>query len=77
MVPAGASRGTREALELRDGSTRFVYRYIDGKAQRTPVGIGLIGPTEVEIEKGLREGDRVILPGAAVLRDNEEVKVSA
>ena len=23
MVPAGASRGTREALELRDGSTRF------------------------------------------------------
>ena len=66
----------RGALQ-RDGSTRFVYRYIDGKAQRTPVGIGLIGPTEVEIEKGLREGDRVILPGAAVLRDNEEVKVSA
>jgi enolase len=45
IVPAGASRGTREALELRDGSTRFagldVLRAIDnvnGEIARALVG---------------------------------------
>jgi HlyD family secretion protein len=58
---------------LRDGAKRFVYRYVDGKARRTPVAVGLIGPTEVEITDGLREGDRVILPGNAPIRDGQSV----
>jgi enolase 1/2/3 len=45
MVPAGASRGTREALELRDGSTRFGGRdvqqavaNVNGEIARALVG---------------------------------------
>jgi membrane fusion protein, multidrug efflux system len=64
----------RGALQ-RDGSARFVYRYEDEKARRTPVAVGLIGPTDVEIARGLSEGDRVILPGNVVLRDGQTVKV--
>jgi RND family efflux transporter MFP subunit len=64
----------RAAL-MRDG-TRFVYRYLDGKARRTPVEVGLIGPTEVEITRGLRESDRVILPGGVPLTDGQSVKIA-
>lgn len=67
VIPRGAL--------MRDGNTRFVYLYADGKARRTPVEVGLIGPNEVEIVRGVREGDRVILPAAAPLRDGAAVKV--
>jgi len=66
----------RGALQ-RDGATRFVYRFVDDKAVRTPVQVGLIGPTDVEIASGLKEGDRVIVPGAVQLRDGQVVKASA
>ena len=65
VIPRGAL--------LRDGASRIVYRLVDGKAKRTPVVIGLIGPSEVEIVSGLGEGDRVILPGAAPLSDGQRV----
>jgi RND family efflux transporter MFP subunit len=68
VIPRGAL--------MRDGNIRFVYVYADGKARRTPIEVGLIGPNEVEVISGLREGDRVILPGAIPLRDGEAVKVS-
>ena len=67
VIPRGAL--------LRDGATRFVYRYVDGKARRTTVTVGLIGPTDVEIAHGLQEGDVVILPGTAFLRDGEPVTI--
>jgi RND family efflux transporter MFP subunit len=68
VIPRGAL--------MRDGNARFVYVYADGKARRTPVEVGLIAPNEVEIVNGIREGDRVILPGTAPLRDGDAVKVS-
>jgi HlyD family secretion protein len=67
VIPRGAL--------MRDGNARFVYVYADGKARRTPVEVGLIGPNEVEIVNGLRDGDSVILPGGAPLRDGDAVKV--
>ncbi len=66
----------RAAL-MRDGETRFVYRYVDGRARRTTVNVGLIGPNDVEIVAGLRDGDPVILPGAAPLRDGDAVQVAS
>ncbi len=66
----------RSAL-LRDGETRFVYRYIDGRARRTLVTVGLIGPNDVEIVSGLQEGERVVLPGATPLHDGDAVKVES
>jgi hypothetical protein len=68
VIPRGAL--------MRDGNTRFVYVYAEGKARRTPIEVGLIGPNEVEVISGLRDGDRVILPGATPLSDGAAVRVS-
>ena len=54
----------RAALS-REGERHFVYRLEDGRARRRDVSVGLIGINEAEITSGVREGDRVILPGAA------------
>lgn len=67
VIPRGAL--------MREGSQRFVFKYVDGHARRTPVQVGLIGPNEVEILGGVQEGDQVILPGATPLRDGESVQV--
>ena len=66
----------RGALQ-RDGESRYVYQVIDGKAVRKPVQAGLVGPNDVEIDGGLKEGDRVIVPGAVQLRDGEAVRAGA
>lgn len=63
----------RAAL-LRDGDRRFVYVYEDGRARRRDVAVGLLGMSEVEVSSGLREHERVILPGAAPLADGLRVR---
>lgn len=67
VIPRGAL--------LRDATTRFVYQYTAGKAVRTPIQIGLIGPTDVEIVSGLKAGDAVILPAGEPLHDGQAVRV--
>ncbi len=67
VIPRGAL--------MRDGNTRFVYLLDGGRARRRRVNVGLIGPTEVEIISGIREGDQVILPAATPLRDGDAVKI--
>ena len=63
----------RAAL-YRDGESHFVYRLEEGRARRRQVSVGLIGINEVEIVSGLKDGDRVILPGAgAPLSDGARV----
>ncbi len=69
VIPRGAL--------LRDGNRRFVFQVVDGKARRTPIDVGLIGPNEVEVVSGLKEGDQVILPASAPLRDGQSVQVSS
>jgi RND family efflux transporter MFP subunit len=64
------------AAIFRDGTRRIVYVPESGKARRREVSIGLLGPTEAEVTGGLREGDRVILPGAVPLADGAPVSVS-
>jgi HlyD family secretion protein len=68
VIPRGAL--------MRDANGRFVFVLVNGKAKRTPVEVGLIGPNEVEIVSGLRDGDRVILPGATPVRDGDSVRVA-
>ncbi len=65
----------RGALQ-REGTARIVYRLLGGKASRTPVEVGLIGPNDVEVVSGLREGDLVILPSAAPLKDGQTVEAA-
>ena len=63
----------RAAL-LRDGDRRFVYVYEDGRARRRDVTVGLLGLNEAEVASGLRENERVILPGATALSDGLRVR---
>ena len=69
VIPRGAL--------MREGTTRFVYRLVGGKAKQTPIAVGLIGPTDVEVVSGLREGEQVILPAGAPIRDGQPVRASS
>ncbi len=50
----------REALHT-DGANNFVYRIVDSKLARTPVQVGDVNLTNVEIVSGLSARDRVVL----------------
>jgi HlyD family secretion protein len=64
------------AAIFRDGARRLVFVLESGKARQRVVSIGLLGPTEAEVTGGLRDGDRVILPGAVPLKDGVPVSAS-
>lgn len=52
----------REALYSGTGGMNdFVYRVVDGKLVRTPVQVGVVNLTRVEIVSGLSEKDTVAL----------------
>jgi HlyD family secretion protein len=54
----------REALHTEgttDSTTGFVYRVVEGKLVRTPVQVGAVNLTRVEIMSGLTEKDTVAL----------------
>ncbi len=53
----------REALHTQ-GAQNFVYRVVAGKLVQTPVTLGIVSLTQVEITGGLREGDIVALSAA-------------
>ncbi len=65
----------REALRT-EGSSDFVYSIVDGKLRRTPVQVGAVSLTRVQILSGLPEGQAVALssPTNAELKDGLEVK---
>lgn len=69
VIPRGAV--------FREGGMRLVYRLVDGRAVRTKIVAGLIGPNDVEITNGLGEGDEVILSGPVTLHDGAAVKRGA
>lgn len=50
----------REALHT-EGSSDFVYRVLDGKLVRTPVAVGVVTLTRVELTGGIPEGAVVAL----------------
>jgi HlyD family secretion protein len=53
----------REALhtEGASGTSNFVYRVVNNRLVRTPVQIGVVNLTRVEITSGLTEKDTVAL----------------
>jgi membrane fusion protein (multidrug efflux system) len=51
-----------EAL-MQDGTVRYVYTIIDGKAHRQEVKTGLRVPGKVQVSEGLKPGDVVITAG--------------
>jgi len=66
----------REALHTL-GASNFVYRIVDQKLVKTPVQVGAVNLTRVEISGGLKEGDLVALGALSDsdLSDGLRVKV--
>lgn len=66
----------RDALHIENGSP-YVYRIEDGTLHRTPVTVGRLNLTDVQIVSGLKAGDQVALgtTNAQPLGDGEPVKV--
>jgi HlyD family secretion protein len=52
----------REALHTDAGN--YVFRIVSGKLEQVPVGIGLVTLTSVEITRGLKPNDKVVLGSA-------------
>ncbi|HMD21672.1 MAG TPA: efflux RND transporter periplasmic adaptor subunit [Alloacidobacterium sp.] len=50
----------RDALHTEQGKS-YVYRVINGRLRRTPVTVGALNLTQVEIRSGLQEGETVAL----------------
>ncbi|MCK0508431.1 efflux RND transporter periplasmic adaptor subunit [Aromatoleum anaerobium] len=64
-----------EALVSAPGNVQFVYRVVDGKAQRVEVSTGVRRGTRVEVVRGLQAGDVVVTAGQLKLRDGAPVRV--
>lgn len=60
MQRVGVLSLPREALHT-EGASNYVYRILSGKLVRTPVTVGLVNLTRVEITGGLTAGDAVAL----------------
>jgi membrane fusion protein (multidrug efflux system) len=77
------TRDTQEALVVPEqaivpqGDEWFVYRVVDGKAQRAKVEIGQRRDGKAEVLKGLRDGDVVITAGQLKIREGVPVQIAA
>ncbi len=63
-----------EALMPMPGGDTFVYRVVDGLAQRVAVRIGVRRDARVEIVEGLQAGDVVVTAGQLKLREGVPVR---
>jgi membrane fusion protein (multidrug efflux system) len=64
-----------EQAIVPQGDEWYVYRVVDGKAQRTKVEIGQRRDGKTEIVKGLQDGDVVVTAGQLKLREGVAVNV--
>ncbi len=64
-----------EAAVVPQGEQFFVFRVVDGRAQRVPVTLGVRREGLVELIGDLRAGDRIITAGMRVQRDGQPVRV--
>ncbi len=66
-----------EQAIVPQGEEWFVYRVVDGKAQRAKVDIGQRRDGKAEILKGLQDGDMVVTAGQLKLREGVPVQIAA
>ena len=64
-----------ESAVFAEGSKRFVYRVVDGRARLAGVQLGQRRPGQVEIRKGLAPDDVVVTAGHQQIRDGARVDV--
>jgi membrane fusion protein (multidrug efflux system) len=66
-----------ETALMPEGSDKFVYKVVDGKAMKTQVTIGVRREGRVEIVSGLSRGDEVVTAGHLRLKDGAPVAMAA
>jgi membrane fusion protein (multidrug efflux system) len=65
-----------EQAIVPQGDEWFVYRVVDGKAQRARIDVGQRRDGKAEIVKGLQDGDMVITAGQLKLREGVPVQMA-
>ncbi len=63
-----------EAVVEKKGK-KYVFKVVHGKARLTEVVIGLATEDRVEVVKGVKTGDRVVVKGVESLKDGQGVKI--
>ncbi|THF63217.1 efflux RND transporter periplasmic adaptor subunit [Pseudothauera rhizosphaerae] len=66
-----------EALVPAPGDAQFVYRVVDGRAERVNIRTGARRESLVEVVEGLAPGDEVVTAGQLKLREGAAVRVVA
>jgi membrane fusion protein (multidrug efflux system) len=64
-----------EEAIVPQGESFFVFRAVEGKAQRVPVRLGVRQDGQVELLDNVKAGDRIITAGIRVQRDGQLVRV--
>jgi membrane fusion protein (multidrug efflux system) len=64
-----------ESAVFAEGTRRFVYKVVAGRAVRTGVQLGQRRPGQVEVRKGLSRGDVVVTAGQQQINDGATVDV--
>jgi membrane fusion protein, multidrug efflux system len=64
-----------EEAIVPQGDRFFVFRVVDGKAQRVPVRLGVRRDGQVELLDNVQVGDRIVVAGMRVQRDGQPVRV--
>ena len=60
---------------VKSGGTYFAYKLEAGKAVKQPVSVGRNIDLDVEITKGLSDGDTIITEGATLVEDGQPVRI--
>lgn len=80
LVQVRVRRPERQALLVPEiavvqaGSDSYVYRVVDGKAERADVELGTRTGGQVEVLEGLKPGDRIVVDGTGKLRPGQKVE---
>lgn len=72
-VPAALTVPTESVLG--DGTSRFVFLLVDGKATRRPVETAFEQDGRVWVQSGLEAGDRVVVGGIERVKDGAAVRL--
>lgn len=65
------------AAVRQDGEARYVFVVEAGKLRRRTIKLGMGNFGKFEVLEGLKDGERVVLPGEFELRDGMNVRVTA
>ncbi|WP_291988780.1 efflux RND transporter periplasmic adaptor subunit [Candidatus Accumulibacter sp. ACC007] len=63
-----------EQALVPDRTAPYVYRVVDGQAQRAPIKTGLRRNAQVEVVEGLSAGDEIVTAGQLKLREGAAVR---